>query len=101
LTSCATDSKTTTLRINNPENRMRNTTLLLCLALAGCAAAQASGGGPSGTNWWDDGTPMDKQKASTICWMKYEKGNADLPLDKRADLVNKCVTDTLNGKPVN
>jgi hypothetical protein len=75
--------------------------LLLCLALAGCAAAQASSGRPAGGDeWWNDGTPMDKQKASTICWMKYEKGNGDLPLDKRADLVNKCVHDTMAGKPV-
>jgi hypothetical protein len=75
--------------------------LLLCLALAGCAAAQATGDRSSGGDqWWNDGGPMTKEKASTICWMKYEKGLNDAGLDKRADLVNKCVADTMSGKPV-
>jgi hypothetical protein len=46
----------------------------------------------------DDG-PMTHQKASALCWMKYEDGKVQLSLDKRADLVNQCVAETLRGGP--
>lgn len=43
--------------------------------------------------------PMTHERASAICWMKYEDGRRNLSLDQRADLVDKCVKATLSGAP--
>jgi hypothetical protein len=102
---------------------MRPTTLVLCLALAGCAggttapdvtgstpasqsaarphsplarAAQASG---KNADWWKEGG-VTREKINAMCWMKYETGRNDMPVDKRADLVNDCVVKTLKEHPV-
>ncbi len=80
--------------------------LLICLALAGCAGANAAfdatpettGAAPQRgghaaakqDEWWKEGG-VTREKISAMCWMKYEKGRADLPLEKRADLVNDCI----------
>jgi hypothetical protein len=107
-------------------------TLLLCVALAGCAganaahdvvpssqpmasaapapesaapkgrAARSAGLKPADTpkeEWWKEGG-VTHEKISAMCWMKYEKGHGDLPIDKRADLVNQCVADTLKEHPI-
>lgn len=39
--------------------------------------------------------PMTRSRAATECWMKLEKGNAAVDLDKRADLVTKCIDEKL------
>jgi hypothetical protein len=39
--------------------------------------------------------PMTEQRASAACWMKYERGRADLPLDARAALVDKCIDERM------
>jgi hypothetical protein len=100
---------------------MRTMTLLLCLALAGCAGAnaaypvadtsprpsgaaadaQARGTSPadSQNDWWKEGG-VTREKINAMCWMKYEKGRADLPLEKRADLVNACVQQALKEHPL-
>jgi hypothetical protein len=101
---------------------MRLLPILLCLALAGCvtdgaqapgdaraaapAAASASASAakpdkpepPKKKEWWQEG-PVTRERVSAMCWMKYEQGRKDLPIDKRADLVNKCVDDTLKEHP--
>jgi hypothetical protein len=38
---------------------------------------------------------MTRARAATECWMKTEKGHADANLDKRADVVTKCIDDKL------
>jgi len=100
--------------------QMRPTIVLFCLALAGCAgesaprdltgstpsasrpqsplarAAQASG---KNDNWWKEGG-VTREKINAMCWMKYEKGRNDMPVEKRADLVNDCVKQTLKEHPV-
>jgi len=98
---------------------MRPMTLLFCLALAGCAGANAahdvvpssapmSPAGPSGPaaqaaaakeEWWKEGG-VTHEKINAMCWMKFEKGRADLPVDKRADLVNRCVAEALKQHPI-
>jgi hypothetical protein len=103
---------------------MRPATLLVCLALAGCATASATQDVtgsvdaspkpalhsplPSGAqamasgkkdDWWKEGG-ITRDKINAMCWMKYENGRKDLPLDKRADLVNVCVQQTLKEHPV-
>ena len=107
---------------------MRFTILLCCLALAGCAgsdpardsapslepvaaapsaagrAAQASAKKPDkkdGKNddWWNEGG-VTREKINAMCWMKFEQGRKDMPVEKRADLVNVCVQQTLKEHPL-
>jgi hypothetical protein len=99
---------------------MRNAALLLCLGLAACAganakqelaaapettgsvhsplarAAQASG---KNADWWKEGG-VTREKINAMCWMKYEQGRSDMPVEKRADLVNACVVQTLKENPI-
>lgn len=39
--------------------------------------------------------PMTHARAAELCWMSTEKGAASQNLDKRADLVNKCIEDKM------
>ena len=108
---------------------MRPTVLLACLALAGCAGANANsdvtGSTPAAApsaghaaaarsplaraaqaratgqkdEWWKEGG-VTRDKINAMCWMKYENGRKDMPVEKRADLVNDCVTRTLQEHPV-
>jgi hypothetical protein len=39
--------------------------------------------------------PMTREKASTDCWMKYEKEGRSLSLDQRLPLVEKCTAEKL------
>jgi hypothetical protein len=39
--------------------------------------------------------PMTHTRAALECWMKTEKGRADINLDRRADIVTKCIDDKL------
>ena len=63
------------------------------------AAAAASSSGNK-EDWWKEGG-VTREKINGMCWMKYESGRKDLPVEKRADLVNQCVIDTLKEYPVN
>ena len=66
--------------------------VLAAAALAGCesvvpypsAAPQAAAAPPVQP-------PMTRSRAASECWMATEKGRADMDLDKRADVVNKCI----------
>jgi hypothetical protein len=42
-----------------------------------------------------DSEPMTHSRAAKECWMKTEKTSAHADLDKRADLVNKCIDDKM------
>ena len=39
--------------------------------------------------------PMTHARAASICWMTTEKGRADANLDKRADVVEKCIAEKM------
>jgi hypothetical protein len=39
--------------------------------------------------------PMTRSRAATECWMKTEKGSAKTDIDKRADIVTKCIDDKM------
>ena len=39
--------------------------------------------------------PMTRSQAAMDCWMQTEKGSASANLDKRADIVSKCIDDKL------
>ena len=43
----------------------------------------------------DDPEPMTHARAARECWMRTEKANPHQDLDKRADIVNKCIDDKL------
>src|SRR4249919_2482265 len=42
-----------------------------------------------------EAVPMTREKASTDCWMKYEKEGRNLSLDQRLPLVEKCTAEKL------
>ena len=39
--------------------------------------------------------PMTRSQAAAECWMKTEKGSAGANLEKRADVVTKCIDDKM------
>ncbi len=44
--------------------------------------------------------PMTHSRAARECWMRTEKGSARADLDKRADVVNKCIDDKMRAAGV-
>mgnify|MGYP001049338942 CR=1 FL=1 len=44
--------------------------------------------------------PMTHSRAARECWMRTEKANAHENLDKRAELVNKCIDEKLKAAGV-
>jgi len=67
--------------------------MLAAAALAGCASeskvALADAQSPKKSS-------LTRSDAAKQCWMATEKGRKDMPLDKRADVVTKCIDDKLN-----
>jgi hypothetical protein len=39
--------------------------------------------------------PMTRSQAASECWMRTEKGSLKANLDKRADVVDKCIDDKM------
>jgi hypothetical protein len=61
---------------------------LAALALAACETVPYPTAPPAGNG---PGQPMTHSRAAAECWMATEKGHADMDLDRRADVVNKCI----------
>jgi hypothetical protein len=62
------------------------------------ANAQASG---KKDEWWKEGG-VTREKINSMCWMKAEEsGGRGMSADKKADLVDKCVAETLKQHPLN
>jgi hypothetical protein len=40
---------------------------------------------------------MTRTRAAEICWMNTEKGHSSINLERRADLVNKCIDEKMKG----
>ena len=53
-------------------------------ALAGCGASARTWGGASARTW-----------AAAECWKSVEKNYATMNLDKRADIVTKCIDNKM------
>jgi len=66
---------------------------LLAGALAGCNTDSVGTPGPVAQA---APKPMTHTEAAKECWMATEHGRNDLPLDKRADIVDKCIKDKMN-----
>lgn len=61
------------------------------LAATGLAACETAGTSVATETAMAPEPPMTRTRAAERCWMSTEKGYAALPLDKRADVVDKCI----------
>ncbi len=66
---------------------------LCALALAGCETT-GTGPGPMAAT---PKPPMTHSQAAEECWMGTEKSDAHMDLDKRADVVDRCIKDKMKG----
>lgn len=67
--------------------------LLLAGALAGCSTDSVGAPGPVAQA---APKPMTHTEAAKECWLATEHGRNDLPLDRRADIVDKCIKDKIS-----
>jgi hypothetical protein len=65
--------------------RTGNLTAILVLVLATAALASCA-------------TQSPHTRASAECWMSIEKSNSEMSLDKRYDIVNKCIDDKMKAR---
>ena len=65
--------------------------VLLVLAAAALAGCETTGADAKPEAAKPVEPPMTRTRAAEQCWMATEKGNAGLALDKRADVVDKCI----------
>jgi hypothetical protein len=70
--------------------------LAVMLAAGALAACETTGTGAPDVAAKPVEVPMTGTRAAELCWMSTEKANASLPLDKRADIVNKCIEQKMN-----
>ena len=83
---------------NMPLSRARLSfaVLALAVALAGC---ETTGSGPGPAAQAAPPPPMTHSLAARECWMQTEKGASSTNLDKRADIVTKCIEDKMKAAP--
>jgi hypothetical protein len=67
---------------------------LAALALAGC---ETTGAGTKPEAAKTPEPPMTHTRAAEQCWMSTEKGATAMSLDKRADVVDKCIEEKMKG----
>lgn len=74
---------------------------IAALAAAGLAlaACETTGTGPQGPVAATPQPPMTRSEAAMECWMGTEKGDARMNLDKRADIVDRCIEQKMKGAP--
>jgi hypothetical protein len=97
-----------TLAIFNGRSLAARFSLLAAFVLT-LAACQTDGSGPTAAEAPKGATaavsrpaeapqnvePMTRTRAARECWMRTEKGSAHENLDKRADIVNKCIDEKM------
>ncbi len=71
--------------------------LLVALAALALAACETTGTGVKPEAAKAPEPPMTHTRAAEQCWMSTEKGAASMSLDKRADLVDKCIEQKMKG----
>ena len=64
-------------------------------ALSACSHAEAVQQPAAQVASAEPAPPMTRERASTDCWMKYEKEGRGLSLDQRLPLVEKCTKEKL------
>ncbi len=69
---------------------------------APAASSQAAAANASGKKeeWWQEGG-VTREKINGMCWMKAEQAGRSVAAEKRAEIVDKCVGETLKQYPVN
>ena len=82
-----------------PSARVCLRSLALALAALALAACETTG---TGTGVKPEAAkppepPMTHTRAAEQCWMATEKGSASMSLDKRADVVDKCIEQKMKG----
>ncbi len=75
---------------NDPRRALSLAAVLLAGALAGCNTDGT--GAPEA----QAAKPMTRTDAARECWMATEHGRQDISLDKRADIVDKCIKDKMS-----
>ncbi len=65
--------------------------LLAAAALGGCQTTASGDPGVQAAAPPAPATPMTHEKAATECWMGTERDYGKMSLDKRADIVSKCI----------
>ena len=72
--------------------------LLLAAAagISGCAYMESALQMPAAASAPAPAAPITREKASTDCWMKYEKSG--LSLDQRLPLVEKCTAEKMKAQ---
>jgi hypothetical protein len=91
---------TTTMTRFPLQSRTSLTVLALLFGAALLAGCETTGPGatPAATAQAAPAQPpMTHSRAAEICWMSTEKGHASQDLDKRLDVVNKCIEDKMKG----
>jgi len=83
--------------------------LLFAAALAGCQTAGEGprAGSPESRQAVQEAQapqpapepPLTRARAAEQCWMATEKGHASASVDRRADIVTKCIEDKLKASP--
>jgi type IV pilus biogenesis protein CpaD/CtpE len=85
----------------NANARFRARSVALAVALLAGALAGCATDGTGAPQAQAAPKPMTRTEAAKQCWMATEHGRSDLPLDRRADIVDKCIADKMSaaGKP--
>ena len=78
-------------------NRLLPRLLLLALAGVTLAACETTGTGAVTKTATAPEPPMTRTRAAEQCWMSTEKIATTMSLDKRADVVDKCIEEKLKG----
>jgi len=73
-------------------------TLLAAATLLSACQTDSPGSPSAQAAPQEQAKPMTHQEAALQCWMSVEKTHKDLALDKRADVVTKCIDDKMSGK---
>jgi len=70
--------------------------IVLCLALFALAGCNTDGGGTANLAAAPSTKPtLSHTEAAKQCWMAIEHGSRSASLDKRADIVAKCIDDKM------
>ena len=70
--------------------------LAVMLAAGALAACETTGTGAPEVAAKPVEVPMTHTRAAEQCWMSTEKTSASLPLEKRADIVDKCIEQKMS-----
>ena len=81
--------------MTSPQARVSLRLLLVVLAAVGLAACETTGLGSTTEAAKPAEPPMTHRRAAELCWMAAEKSSAAMPLDKRADIVDKCIAQKM------